>query len=201
MDASAIPTRRCGRGREARGRAAAFLLAVAGCAVVAGSTFLNFRATGVVQRGGDRRLVTALRASKGGDFDFGEYEAPTASVPVMEAEEEKIEMAPPEAEVFLQKETGDWECSNCGWTYTPLWGNGDIPPGTQFKDVPKKWKCPECGMPKARFLPVTEEIAGFAENQDFGLGFNAMTGGQKGIFIWGGLGVLVVILLSGYAME
>eukprot|EP00913_Durusdinium_trenchii_P028769 g26980.t1 len=55
--------------------------------------------------------------------------------------------------------------------------------------------------PKADFQPVIEEVAGFAENQDYGIGFNTWTAGQKGIVIWGFLGLAALGLLSAYSWE
>eukprot|EP00933_Yihiella_yeosuensis_P046011 TRINITY_DN41477_c0_g1_i1.p1 TRINITY_DN41477_c0_g1~~TRINITY_DN41477_c0_g1_i1.p1 ORF type:complete len:228 (+),score=48.52 TRINITY_DN41477_c0_g1_i1:73-684(+) len=154
-----------------------------------------------------RRLQHRMRATGYsqdedlGEFDFGEYEAPMG-VSVMEAEEEEgPELAPPEAEVFLQQETGRYECQNCGYEYNPMWGVGDFGPGTQWKDLPVNFRCPTCRVSKDQFNPIVEEIAGFKENQEFGLGFNTWTGGQKQILIWGGLIGLAGILLSGYWYE
>mmetsp|Transcript_63071 Transcript_63071/g.195273 ORF Transcript_63071/g.195273 Transcript_63071/m.195273 type:complete len:197 (+) Transcript_63071:124-714(+) len=146
---------------------------------------------------------TALLAGAGdtGEFDFGEYEAPTG-VAVAEAEEEEgPQLAPPEAEKFLQKETGIWECSNCGFEYNRMWGYGKYGPGTAFEDLPSNFRCPECRVSKDEFRPLMEDIAGFAENQDFGFGFNTWTGGQKSIIIWGGLGAFFVGLLSLYLVD
>lgn len=40
-----------------------------------------------------------------------------------------------------------YECTLCGWIYDPEVGDpdGDIEPGTAFKDLPEDWVCPECG--------------------------------------------------------
>lgn len=145
-----------------------------------------------------------LRAGKGldsGEFDFGDFEAPQG-VSVEEAEEvEGPQLAPPEAEVFATRETGEWKCGNCGYTYKEFWGAGSAAPGTAFKDVPANWRCPDCKVSKDQFTPVIEDIAGFVDNQDYGLGFNTMTAQQKGYVIWGGLGALLALLLSGYAMD
>ena len=136
-----------------------------------------------------------------GEFDFGEYDAPMG-VSVMEAEEEeKAELAPPEAEVFMTRETGRFECQNCGYEYNPLFGQGSYGPGTKWEDIEDSFKCPECGAPKDDFQPVIEEVAGFAENQDYGIGFNTWTSGQKGIVIWGALAVGAFLLLSAYSWE
>lgn len=31
-------------------------------------------------------------------------------------------------------------------------GDGPIPPGTRFEDLPDTWLCPNCGEPKASFI-------------------------------------------------
>ncbi|CAJ1355633.1 unnamed protein product [Effrenium voratum] len=136
-----------------------------------------------------------------GEFDFGEYDAPMG-VSVMEAEEEeKAELAPPEAEVFMTRETGRWECQNCGYEYNPLFGEGSYGPGTKFEDIGEEFRCPQCQAEKEEFQPVVEEVAGFAENQEYGVGFNTWTSGQKGWVIWGSLAVGAALLLSAYSWE
>ena len=44
-------------------------------------------------------------------------------------------------------------CSGCGYEYIPELGDpdNDIPPGTQFKDLPEDWRCPECSEGKDQF--------------------------------------------------
>ena len=44
-------------------------------------------------------------------------------------------------------------CSGCGYEYVPELGDpeNDIPPGTQFKDLPEDWRCPECSEAKDQF--------------------------------------------------
>lgn len=147
------------------------------------------------------RVQQSAQELDSGEFDFGEYDAPMG-VSVMEAEEEeKAELAPPEAEVFMTRETGRYECQNCGYEYNPLFGEGNYGPATQWKDIDGSFRCPQCGAPKADFQPVIEEVAGFAENQDYGIGFNTWTAGQKGIVIWGFLGLAALGLLSAYSWE
>eukprot|EP00929_Paragymnodinium_shiwhaense_P017025 TRINITY_DN125888_c0_g1_i1.p1 TRINITY_DN125888_c0_g1~~TRINITY_DN125888_c0_g1_i1.p1 ORF type:complete len:210 (-),score=53.65 TRINITY_DN125888_c0_g1_i1:277-906(-) len=153
---------------------------------------------------GRRQQGRSLRLRAGidsGEFDFGEFDAP-AGVRVEDAAEvTEFKLAPPEAEVFMKRETGEQQCNNCGYIYNPFWGAGDIPPGTKWDDVPLNFRCPECKVSKDQFLPVVEEIAGFAENQDFGVGFNSWTGRDKGIIIWGGLAIGAIGLLSGYLLD
>jgi len=46
-----------------------------------------------------------------------------------------------------------WRCTVCGYIYDPTIGDPDngIAPGTDFKDIPESWVCPECGVPKSNF--------------------------------------------------
>jgi rubredoxin len=46
-----------------------------------------------------------------------------------------------------------WMCLNCGYVYNPENGDpdGNIPPGTQWEDIPEDWKCPDCTSSKASF--------------------------------------------------
>ena len=41
------------------------------------------------------------------------------------------------------------------------------------------WRCPACRSQKGVFEPMTQTIAGFADNQQYGFGGNSMTEGQK----------------------
>lgn len=47
-------------------------------------------------------------------------------------------------------------CDVCGYIYNPAVGDPDngIKPGTEFKDIPDDWVCPECGVSKDSFSPV-----------------------------------------------
>ena len=46
-----------------------------------------------------------------------------------------------------------WQCIVCGWIYDEALGceEEDIPPGTQWSDVPEDFFCPECGVGKEDF--------------------------------------------------
>lgn len=46
-----------------------------------------------------------------------------------------------------------WQCIVCGWIYDEALGceEEDIPPGTQWGDVPEDFFCPECGVGKEDF--------------------------------------------------
>lgn len=70
-----------------------------------------------------------------------------------------------------------------------------------LKQLPQDWTCPICGAEKKNFDNKTKEIAGFAENQKYGLGTNTMTGDEKLLLIYGSLLVFFGIFLSGYALN
>ena len=46
-----------------------------------------------------------------------------------------------------------YACTICGYIYDPKLGDedNDIPPGTEFEDLPDDWVCPECGAEKDMF--------------------------------------------------
>jgi rubredoxin len=109
-------------------------------------------------------------------------------------------------EVFIRRETGVFTCNNCDYKYVEADGDtamigGTNPPGTTFASLPANYRCPTCRSSKDNFSPVIEEIAGFAVNQGYGFGTNSMTGGQKNLLIFGGLGAFFVLFLGGYAMS
>ena len=47
-------------------------------------------------------------------------------------------------------------CNGCGYEYNPTIGDmdGEIDAGTDFKNVPDEWTCPECGEEKSNFIEV-----------------------------------------------
>ncbi|NLM05525.1 MAG: acyl-CoA dehydrogenase [Tissierellia bacterium] len=47
-------------------------------------------------------------------------------------------------------------CNGCGYEYDPNLGDeeGEITPGTTYKNLPEEWTCPECGEEKANFVKV-----------------------------------------------
>ncbi|MGM9973417.1 MAG: acyl-CoA dehydrogenase family protein [Clostridiaceae bacterium] len=51
---------------------------------------------------------------------------------------------------------GRYLCCGCGYEYIPEKGDvdGDVAPGTQFKDVPAEWMCPDCGDKKDNFISL-----------------------------------------------
>ena len=70
-----------------------------------------------------------------------------------------------------------------------------------WQDLPKDWQCPICGADKGAFQSKAREIAGFAENQKYGLGTNSMTSGQKGALIYGSLLLFFALFLAGYFIQ
>ena len=60
------------------------------------------------------------------------------------------------------------------------------------------WRCPTCRSQKGSFEAVTLTIAGFAENQQYGLGGNEMTEDSKNAMIFGGIGAGFLVMMSGY---
>jgi len=99
--------------------------------------------------------------------------------------------------------TGIYECRSCGYKYDE--GVGDpsypIPPGFQFEKLPDDWRCPTCGAAQSFFESKSVEIAGFAQNQQYGLGGNSLTGGQKTVLIYGTLLFFFALFLSGYFIQ
>lgn len=47
-------------------------------------------------------------------------------------------------------------CNGCGYEYDVLAGDeeGDVRPGTEFKDLPEGWVCPHCGDAKTEFIEI-----------------------------------------------
>lgn len=45
-------------------------------------------------------------------------------------------------------------CGGCGYEYNAGKGDpeGEVAPGTKFKDLPEEWVCPECGEEKDVFI-------------------------------------------------
>jgi rubredoxin len=107
------------------------------------------------------------------------------------------------AEKFMEIDEGKFECQACGYIYEPEKGDrfAGIEPGTLFVELPSEFNCPACRSPKSQFKNIKKVIAGFAENQKYGLGGNSLTGGQKNALIFGVLGLTFLLLLSGYLLE
>lgn len=49
-----------------------------------------------------------------------------------------------------------YKCLVCGYIYDPAIGDPDngYPAGTDFKDLPDSWVCPECGVGKESFEKI-----------------------------------------------
>jgi len=107
------------------------------------------------------------------------------------------------AEKFMEIDEGKFECQACGYIYEPEKGDrfAGIEPGTPFSNLPADFYCPACRSPKTQFKNIKKIIAGFAENQQYGLGGNSLTGEQKNFLIFGILGMTFLLLLSGYLLE
>ncbi|KDP23625.1 hypothetical protein JCGZ_23458 [Jatropha curcas] len=106
-------------------------------------------------------------------------------------------------EKFAVLNTGIYECRSCGYKYDEAVGDPSypIPPGLQFDKLPEDWRCPTCGAAKSFFESKSVEIAGFAQNQQFGLGGNSLTSGQKAALIYGSLLLFFALFLSGYFLQ
>ncbi|PHT41252.1 Rubredoxin 4 [Capsicum baccatum] len=117
-------------------------------------------------------------------------------------EEEKFDKRRLE-EKFAVLNTGIYECRSCGYKYNEAVGDPSypIPPGLPFDRLPEDWRCPTCGAAKSFFDSKSVEIAGFAQNQQYGLGGNTLTSGQKALLIYGGLLLGFVFFLSGYFLQ
>ncbi|KAL5700583.1 hypothetical protein ACHQM5_026010 [Ranunculus cassubicifolius] len=106
-------------------------------------------------------------------------------------------------ERFAVLNTGIHECRSCGYLYNQSAGDTSypIPPGLSFDQLPQDWRCPTCGAAQSFFQSKSVEIAGFAENQQFGLGANTLTSGQKLLLIYGSLAAFFALFLSGYFLQ
>ncbi|KAJ4719612.1 putative Rubredoxin [Melia azedarach] len=130
--------------------------------------------------------------------------SPTSSSSYSAAEEEQESIDKRRLEEkFAVLNTGIYECRSCGYKYDEALGDPSypIPPGFQFDKLPEDWRCPTCGAAKSFFESKSVEIAGFAQNQQFGLGGNTLTSGQKAVLIYGSLLFFFVLFLSGYFLQ
>merc|ERR1712224_166330 len=107
------------------------------------------------------------------------------------------------AEKFLLISSGEAVCKSCGYQYKPEKGDYQypIPRGTLFGNLPEDWSCPICGVDKTKFESKTKLVAGFAENQQYGFGTNAMTGEQKTLIIYWTLFFFFALFISGYLLK
>lgn len=107
------------------------------------------------------------------------------------------------AEKFMKIGTGEAQCMACGYEYSPKEGDSEYPisPGTPFQRLPGDWQCPICGAEKRTFQDKAREIAGFSENQNYGLGGNSLTSGQKSLLIYGSLLFFFGLFVLGYLLQ
>jgi rubredoxin len=49
-----------------------------------------------------------------------------------------------------------YQCQVCGHIYDPARGEPrqDVPPGTDFEELPEDWVCPVCASPKHMYEPM-----------------------------------------------
>ena len=98
-----------------------------------------------------------------------------------------------------------YECRSCGYTYEPAKGDSrsEIPPGVEFKQLPRDWRCPVCGASTTQFSNVgpVGTASGFKENLNYGFGVNTLTPAQKNVLIFGALGIAVLFFLSLYGLR
>ncbi|XP_020210998.1 uncharacterized protein LOC109795851 [Cajanus cajan] len=106
-------------------------------------------------------------------------------------------------EKFAVLNTGIYECRSCGYKYDEAVGDPSypLPPGFQFEKLPDDWRCPTCGAAQSFFESKSVQIAGFAQNQQYGLGGNSLTSAQKTILIYGTLFFFFALFLSGYFLQ
>uniref|UniRef100_A0A7S2ZTN3 Rubredoxin-like domain-containing protein n=1 Tax=Rhodosorus marinus TaxID=101924 RepID=A0A7S2ZTN3_9RHOD len=151
-----------------------------------------------------RSRCRVLRMSE--DLDFGDQPVAKKEENIVDDEKEKkkkeIERLRA-AEKFIEIDEGKYECQACGYEYNPAKGDRNIGvgPGFAFEELPADFRCPNCNSGKNVFVSVKKVVAGFAENQQYGLGGNTLTEGQKSGLIFGGLAVFFVLFLSGYLLN
>mgnify|MGYP001971973443 FL=1 len=89
------------------------------------------------------------------------------------------------------------------YIYDPKKGDPEYPvsAGVQFKALPEDWLCPTCGAAPKTFKNLGKEVAGFEQNQGYGLGANSMSGGDKSVLIYGALAVFFALFLGGYLLD
>jgi rubredoxin len=106
-------------------------------------------------------------------------------------------------EKFTVLNTGVHECRSCGYRYDQAVGDPSypVPPGLPFAQLPDDWRCPTYGAAQSFFESKSVEIAGFAQNQQFGLGGNSLTSGQKDLLIYDSLLIGFLFFISSYFLQ
>jgi len=167
-------------------------------------------APGAVRGAATLRRVAPVRAADDDEvtFTFGDAADVSDSTAQAVVEEER-ELTEKEKEIarlraaekFIQKETGNAKCQTCGYKYKWEEGAAGAPKKTPFELLPESWACPNCKSPKAFFDAETIEIAGFADNQEYGFGTNTWTESQKSTAIFGGFAFFFALFIGGYALN
>ena len=143
-------------------------------------------------------------------FDFGDAGTVSKEASVaVEAAEQEVELTEKQKEIarlraaekFMMQDTGNARCRTCSYVYKWEEGAPGLPKKTPFNIVPDSWACPTCKSPKAFFDPEQIEIAGFADNQAYGIGTNTWTEAQKSNAIFGGLAAFFILFLAGYGLN
>ncbi|GMJ08967.1 hypothetical protein HRI_004565900 [Hibiscus trionum] len=131
-----------------------------------------------------------------------EKQSPSSPLEEPSGEDEKFDKRRLK-EKFAVLNTGIYECRSCGFKYDEAVGDPSypIPPGFQFDKLPDDWRCPTYGAAQSFFQSKSVEIAGFAQNQQYGLGGNTLTSGQKALLIYGTLFFFFMLFLSGYFLQ
>ncbi|KAL3163356.1 hypothetical protein ABBQ32_009745 [Trebouxia sp. C0010 RCD-2024] len=131
--------------------------------------------------------------------DEVDIENPDSEMAQKQAEQDRLR----KAEKFMKIGTGQAECMACGYSYDPKKGDSEYPvsPGTKFENLPNDWQCPICGAEARTFQSKARTIAGFAENQGYGLGGNSLTSGQKSALIYGSLLLFFSFFILGYFLQ
>jgi len=108
-----------------------------------------------------------------------------------------------EREKFAIIGSGQHQCKSCSYVYDQSKGDAEFPvaAGTTWEQLPEDWICPTCGANKTLFESLGTEVAGFAENQGYGMGGNSMTSGQKSILIYGALFFFFGLFIAGYFLD
>lgn len=111
----------------------------------------------------------------------------------------------PQEKTLAETAAPSYECRSCGYVYVPSKGDSKagIAPGTPFEELPDNWRCPVCSVPRKQFINIgaTDAPSGFAENLNYGFGFNQMTPDQKNLLIFGALFLGFIFFISLYGLN
>lgn len=87
------------------------------------------------------------------------------------------------------------------WALSGDQGSLCLMSGNVLQNLPNDWQCPICGAEGRTFQSRARVIAGFAENQGYGLGGNSLTSGQKSALIYGSLLAGFAFFILGYFLQ